>query len=474
MRTKAFGEEPEHTLLSSEAVAQASLDVLISDLTGQVIDVRRAPGEQVPAVPAQPGAHPSGPAARRRRRRTDPTPRKRTTDMRGDLVRKLLARCLTTGLAVLAFLVRGAHRGHRLGAGVGGGRAGRRCRRASDPARRRHRRRDRSCSPRASWSVTPAGSTTGFDPALAATALVLLGLVLLVGPLRAAGSPGDPGGEPAGSGLDTAGRRPARRRAAGAARRSSRSPPRSPCPPGCRWRPPCWWAPAARRSAWTSPGGGSGRRPVAVRWAGRCAAHQPEFLLYFSAPPGSEYQVTMWLPYLERIGRPFLVLLREPEFLPTDRRRHQRPGGLLPDAEGDGRGAGAEPAGGVLRQPRREEHPLHPVHPAHPRAAAPRRQRQGPQRQPGLGDLRPDLRRRTGRDRPVRPGRRGDPRGEVRRGRPPAGRDDRGTPERRCAAWPPRRCSTRRPGPGTTPTPTTARCRWPSRCCAGCSTGAPR
>ena len=59
MRTKAFGEEPEHTLLSSEAVAQASLDVLISELTGQVIDVRRAPGEQVSAVPAQPGAHPS-------------------------------------------------------------------------------------------------------------------------------------------------------------------------------------------------------------------------------------------------------------------------------------------------------------------------------------------------------------------------------------------------------------------------------
>ncbi|MEU4640470.1 bifunctional cytidylyltransferase/SDR family oxidoreductase [Micromonospora sp. NPDC023814] len=50
MRTKAFGEEPEHTLLAAETVAQASLDVLISDLTGQVIDVRRAPGE----VPAQP------------------------------------------------------------------------------------------------------------------------------------------------------------------------------------------------------------------------------------------------------------------------------------------------------------------------------------------------------------------------------------------------------------------------------------
>ena len=37
---RGFGEEPAHTLLSPRAVAQTSLDVLISDLTGQVIDVR--------------------------------------------------------------------------------------------------------------------------------------------------------------------------------------------------------------------------------------------------------------------------------------------------------------------------------------------------------------------------------------------------------------------------------------------------
>lgn len=45
------------------------------------------------------------------------------------------------------------------------------------------------------------------------------------------------------------------------------------------------------------------------------AAHRPRFLLYFSAPPGSEYQARMWLPYLERIGEPFLVVLAEPEHL---------------------------------------------------------------------------------------------------------------------------------------------------------------
>ncbi|HEX5541274.1 MAG TPA: bifunctional cytidylyltransferase/SDR family oxidoreductase [Micromonospora sp.] len=51
MRTQAFGEEPPHTLLQADAVALASIDVLISDLTGQVIDVRRAPDEQVDVPP---------------------------------------------------------------------------------------------------------------------------------------------------------------------------------------------------------------------------------------------------------------------------------------------------------------------------------------------------------------------------------------------------------------------------------------
>lgn len=41
MRTKAFGQEPAGSLLSSEAVARTSLDVLLSELTGHVIDVRQ-------------------------------------------------------------------------------------------------------------------------------------------------------------------------------------------------------------------------------------------------------------------------------------------------------------------------------------------------------------------------------------------------------------------------------------------------
>jgi 2-C-methyl-D-erythritol 4-phosphate cytidylyltransferase len=41
MRTNAFGVEPEGSLLTSETVAATSLEVLVSDWTGHVVDVRR-------------------------------------------------------------------------------------------------------------------------------------------------------------------------------------------------------------------------------------------------------------------------------------------------------------------------------------------------------------------------------------------------------------------------------------------------
>ena len=41
MRFKAFGNEPEGSLLSPVKVAEKSIKVLLSDLTGQVVDVRR-------------------------------------------------------------------------------------------------------------------------------------------------------------------------------------------------------------------------------------------------------------------------------------------------------------------------------------------------------------------------------------------------------------------------------------------------
>lgn len=48
MRTRAFGEEPEHTLLPSRTVGLVSLDVLLSPQTGHVIDVRLEPVGHAP------------------------------------------------------------------------------------------------------------------------------------------------------------------------------------------------------------------------------------------------------------------------------------------------------------------------------------------------------------------------------------------------------------------------------------------
>jgi hypothetical protein len=38
----------------------------------------------------------------------------------------------------------------------------------------------------------------------------------------------------------------------------------------------------------------------------------PTFLLHFYAPQGSEHQVLMWLPHLDRLERPYLIVLRNP------------------------------------------------------------------------------------------------------------------------------------------------------------------
>lgn len=58
MRTQAFGEEPAGTLLESRDVAATALDVLCSDVTGQVVDVRIGAGG--PTADHAPVAHVSG------------------------------------------------------------------------------------------------------------------------------------------------------------------------------------------------------------------------------------------------------------------------------------------------------------------------------------------------------------------------------------------------------------------------------
>lgn len=46
-------------------------------------------------------------------------------------------------------------------------------------------------------------------------------------------------------------------------------------------------------------------------------AHAPKFAVHFAAPAGSEYQVLMWLPYFDKLGDPYVVILRDQAFLPA-------------------------------------------------------------------------------------------------------------------------------------------------------------
>ena len=45
--------------------------------------------------------------------------------------------------------------------------------------------------------------------------------------------------------------------------------------------------------------------------------HKPEFAVYYAALKGAEYQLGMWLPYLERLERPFVVITKNPATVPV-------------------------------------------------------------------------------------------------------------------------------------------------------------
>ncbi|HZE37631.1 MAG TPA: CDP-glycerol glycerophosphotransferase family protein [Stackebrandtia sp.] len=46
-------------------------------------------------------------------------------------------------------------------------------------------------------------------------------------------------------------------------------------------------------------------------------AHAPRFALYFSGPASAQYQLLMWLPYFDRLGDPYIIILREGRNLET-------------------------------------------------------------------------------------------------------------------------------------------------------------
>ncbi|GAA1827233.1 CDP-glycerol glycerophosphotransferase family protein [Microlunatus capsulatus] len=66
----------------------------------------------------------------------------------------------------------------------------------------------------------------------------------------------------------------------------------------------------------------AGRANLAARRAARglrkaLVAHAPAFVVYYSTVVGARYQLGMWLPYLERLGVPFVVITRAPETVPV-------------------------------------------------------------------------------------------------------------------------------------------------------------
>ena len=47
------------------------------------------------------------------------------------------------------------------------------------------------------------------------------------------------------------------------------------------------------------------------------AKYRPAFVVYYGGEHGARYQLGMWLPYLERLDRPFVVITREASTVPT-------------------------------------------------------------------------------------------------------------------------------------------------------------
>lgn len=50
---------------------------------------------------------------------------------------------------------------------------------------------------------------------------------------------------------------------------------------------------------------------------GALEAYRPAFAVYYAAVHGARYQLGMWLPYLDRLEQPYIVITRNPTTLPT-------------------------------------------------------------------------------------------------------------------------------------------------------------
>lgn len=58
---------------------------------------------------------------------------------------------------------------------------------------------------------------------------------------------------------------------------------------------------------------------------GALEALEPQFIVHFSGPPGSAYQLEMWLPYLDKLGDPYAIVAREQTHLEALRSATETP-----------------------------------------------------------------------------------------------------------------------------------------------------
>jgi len=75
-----------------------------------------------------------------------------------------------------------------------------------------------------------------------------------------------------------------------------------------------WLVRCAVRLRAATRAGADGRADEEVRAA--LERYAPQFYLYFSGPVAGDYQLKMWLPYLEQLGVPFAILARSAQMLP--------------------------------------------------------------------------------------------------------------------------------------------------------------
>ena len=119
------------------------------------------------------------------------------------------------------------------------------------------------------------------------------------------------------------------------------------------------------------------RRRAEGKLRSALTSYEPVFAVYWQAAAGTSYQLGMWLPYLERLGKPFIVVVRTRVNFDEAVALTTAPGGAADGLDGPGRRDRAVASSRLLHEQRHPQLPHGAVRAPDPHPAQPRRQRQG-------------------------------------------------------------------------------------------------